>query len=285
MLKHTELFARALDNSVSSQAEAIAAARSISLDEFGELLAELPRSDLPNLSKVMPRNTPPDIQHVWTGAWGPELLKQSVYFVNAMVSSYRENTSKPLRHSNVLDFGCGWGRLLRLMLYYTDPQHLYGCDPWDSSLEHARKAAIPARLAKSDACPDVLPFAEVAFDLVYAFSVFTHLPERLALSCLSAIRKNMSVDGSLLITIRPVEYWLEALHPSFAHADRESLVRSHEERGFAFVASGDYAENGPTWGETSMSRDYLESLPEWQVTRMGRSLVDPYQILVWLKPV
>src|SRR4029077_744564 len=44
-------------------------------------------------------------------------------------------------------------------------------------------------------------------DLIYAFSVFTHLSERAAIMALTTLRRYVARGGLFVITIRPKEYW------------------------------------------------------------------------------
>lgn len=280
MQEHTLAFVKGIDAAAPSYEKAISGLRQLSLDEFGEVLSALPSDQFPNISTLLPSQTPDSIQQMWTGNTGDALLTQSLYFVNTLVTNYVTEVGRSIEHADVLDFGCGWGRLLRLMLYYCDTNKLFGCDAWDGSLVHARAANIPVTLARSEASPSELPFPGQAFDLIYAFSVFTHLPEAKAQACLAAIRKHMKPDGLLVATVRPVEFWTAANQPSLSGADPSLLAERHRKEGFAFHP----AKSDPTWGDASISREYLSRLPGWRVVRMGRSLVDPYQIVVSLRP-
>ena len=49
-----------------------------------------------------------------------------------------------------------------------------------------RDTGVPAELAKTEFLPERLPYDE-PFDLAYSFSVFTHISERAADTCLKAI--------------------------------------------------------------------------------------------------
>jgi SAM-dependent methyltransferase len=55
--------------------------------------------------------------------------------------------------------------------------------------------------------PKDAPFPGVKFDLIYAFSVFTHLAEKTSKVVLSACRRSLKDDGLLALTIRPAAYW------------------------------------------------------------------------------
>ena len=83
----------------------------------------------------------------------------------------------PLEAARVLDFGCGWGRLTRMLARDVTPGQLYGCDPAQGILDVCRADRVPAELARSDFLPQRVPF-DGPFDLAFAFSVFTHLSER-----------------------------------------------------------------------------------------------------------
>ncbi len=256
--------------------------RRLSIDDFGELLLELPNEELPHLSRILPRRTPDEVQHIWTGGSGISLLKQSISFINFLVANYTNITGNSLEHARVLDFGCGWGRLLRLMPFYSDAANVYGCDAWDTSLGHVRDAGISANLAKSDTEPSTLPFTGVTFDLIYSFSVFTHLSERIALAALSAMRNRISPSGLLVITIRPVDFWtfMELLHKK----DFQEHKSVHESYGLSYLPHSHSAVSN-IYGDTSISKAYMDaSFIGWKVEHMGGNLSDPQQEFVCLRP-
>ena len=74
----------------------------------------------------------------------------------------------------LLDFGCGCGRVLRHWRELSGAVH--GSDADREAVEWCRTHLPFARTAPNDPAPP-LAYAEGSFDLVYAFSVLTHLPE------------------------------------------------------------------------------------------------------------
>lgn len=98
----------------------------------------------------------------------------------------------------ILDFGCGCGRMLR---------HLHG-------LKHTKVYGTDYNPRLAEWCRNNLPFAEIGlnglepplsyadgtFDLVYSFSVFTHLPEPLQHAWIAEIRRVLGSGGDLLFT-------------------------------------------------------------------------------------
>ena len=114
VLMQAEEYARTGD-----RMRALHALRQLPLDDFGQVLLAVPEQYVA-LSRLLPRMTDEKAQHHWTGASGEVLLKQSTAFVRTLTSAYREYVGRDLAASHVLDFGCGWGRLLRLMLKYCE---------------------------------------------------------------------------------------------------------------------------------------------------------------------
>jgi hypothetical protein len=255
--------------------------RQMTLDEFGELLLTIPNPSFPHLSEILPTGTPDEVQQIWTGSSGVTLLKQSISFLNFASVNYQHFSGRVLAGARILDFGCGWGRLMRLMAYFADPDRLYGCDAWESSLGHIRNAKVPGSIAKSRVDTDELPFSGVNFDLIYSFSVFTHLPPELIKRYLAAFRKSIASDGLVIITIRPAEFWVYIGEQR--GQDYSQLQRDHALHGFAYLPSD---EKNTSYGDTSISRNYLESMfPLWKIVRMGVTMIDFQQIFVCLRPV
>ena len=52
---------------------------------------------------------------------------------------YAQHGGRPLGESRVLDFGCGWGRLTRLLARDVEPGRLFGCDPVEAILDQCRR--------------------------------------------------------------------------------------------------------------------------------------------------
>ena len=254
--------------------------REMTLDEFGELLFTLPNTELQHLSGILPANTSNEVQERWTGASGLALLRQSISFLNFMSVNYQNHTGQLLSNSRILDFGCGWGRLMRLLPYFTDPSNLYGCDAWAASLRHISEAGVPGHIAQSIVQLDELPFPDVKFDLIYAFSIFTHLPESLLRMYLKAFHRSIARSGLVIITARPVESWQYL--GTMRGLNFDKLRAHHMREGFAFLPADGRDQN---YGDTSISRGYLESnFPEWNIVCMGTTLIDAQQTLICLAP-
>jgi SAM-dependent methyltransferase len=273
------------DPAIRTTGDALEELRKLGLDEFGSTLFSMPRREYPRLSSLLPTMASETAQQTWNGTPGTELLLRSLAFTHRAAHGYERLTDQRFHGARKLDYGCGWGRLLRLMLYFTDPDGLAGCDPWKRSIELCRKARIACDLKQSDYLPRSLPFPKRSFHFVYAFSVLTHTSLRAARAAMSAMRSVVRDDGLLAVTVRPVEYW--GVIQNIRDERRDELRSSHLQTGFAFEPHRREAVDGDvTYGHTSMSREFIEeTFPDWRVETTEVLLTDPYQRIVLLRPV
>jgi len=268
--------------------EVLGKIRQLCLDDFAQLLLELPSLRLPNLSAILPRMASEEVQKNWTGGSGTALLGLTATFVRLAAHNYQKLLGRGINDRTILDFGCGYGRILRLMYYYSPPARIWGLDPWDKSIELCRADGVLGQLAVSDYLPTALPVGDTIFDFIYSFSVFTHLSERATTLALSTLRRYVARDGLLVITIRPKEYWQQldpALTP-WIPSDRNELVARHDRSGFVFVPHGLETVSGEvTYGDTSMSIEWIKQHAEaWNMVGYDHSLIDPLQIHIYLVP-
>ncbi|HTL56612.1 MAG TPA: class I SAM-dependent methyltransferase [Candidatus Limnocylindrales bacterium] len=272
------------EKAIDSFEQALKVLRTLGIDDFGFVFMSMPNPQFPKLSRLLPRMAAETVQLSWTGSSGVTLLRQTCSFVRALTYNYAKWTLKPLDGASILDFGCGYGRIARLMYYFTDPSRLVGVDPWDRSIAICREDRLAGEFAQSSYLPTSLPVGDRKFDLIYAFSVFTHLSERATNMCLSVLAKYLQPDGLLVITIRPIEYW----HHHAAVEKIDSVQREislHREKGFAFLPHNRTAVDGDiTYGDTSLTLEWLsQKAPFFSVRGVDRSLDDPLQQYVFLQ--
>jgi SAM-dependent methyltransferase len=98
--------------------------------------------------------------------------------------------------SPILDFGCGCGRVARHWINLDVAFH--GCDVNTRMIEWCRQN-LPGQFAVNQLEPP-LPYMAGQFGLVYAFSVFTHLPERLQGEWLREVGRVLRPGGFLIFS-------------------------------------------------------------------------------------
>jgi SAM-dependent methyltransferase len=156
----------------------------------------------PNIRALLPGVPDPGLQEMWNGAAGAALASQGAAFYRRLCERFERHGAPALAEARVLDFGCGWGRLTRMLARDVPYERLFGCDPSGDILDTCRRLGVPAQFARSEFEPERLPF-DGPFDLAFAFSVFTHLSEPAHERCLRALHGALRPGAVLIVTVRP----------------------------------------------------------------------------------
>jgi SAM-dependent methyltransferase len=164
-------------------------------DDLWALLLTRQYDGYADVAAQLPAVPEPAFQELWNGASGARLATQSLAF-------YRELKPYLGPDVRVLDFGCGWGRMTRFLARDISSDRLFACDPVQGILDECERNNVRATFARSDPNADRLPFDE-SFDLVFAFSVFTHLSEPAHERALRALHAGIKPGGTLILTVRP----------------------------------------------------------------------------------
>lgn len=119
--------------------------------------------------------------------------------------------------TDILDFGCGCGRVLR---YWNSRQRAIAGSDRDAGAVAWCADHLPfAHVERNELAPP-LRYEDASFDLVYALSVFTHLTEDLQTAWRDELRRVLRPGGRLLLTTHGRSY-LPRLEP----AERERFER------------------------------------------------------------
>ncbi|QND68816.1 class I SAM-dependent methyltransferase [Mesorhizobium loti] len=157
---------------------------------------------------------------------------------------------------------------------------MWGVDAWAKSLDLCREARLPGKFAQSERIPSAMPVGDQKFDLIFAFSIFTHLAPATARACLAALRNHIKPGGLFVATIRPVEFWpfIDGIRKTSIAAKMEA---DHRSNGFAYLPHG--GAEGETYGDISCEIDFLGG-DGWTIVGYDRSITDPFQVSVLMQP-
>ncbi len=106
--------------------------------------------------------------------------------------------------TSVLDFGCGCGRVVRHW-QSLDGVSIHGCDVNRRAVAWCRRNLCFATFTECELEPP-LPYPDCSFDLVYALSVVTHMPETLQIAWVAELRRLVKQGGHLLFTTHGEAY-------------------------------------------------------------------------------
>lgn len=101
--------------------------------------------------------------------------------------------------TTVLDLGCGCGRVMR-QWYDVRNAHFHGSDYNPAGIDWAAEK-LPKFSFSTNQLEPPLNFGAAFFDLVYAISVFTHLPEFLQRPWIEELHRVIKPGGILLLTL------------------------------------------------------------------------------------
>jgi len=271
--------------------EGYAAFRNLDDDLWSPLLT-LEYEGWPRIRSYLPALPDPALQQLWNGTSGPTLAAQSVCFYRKLKEMQGRFGRGDLAQTSVLDFGCGWGRLTRMIARDLEPGRLFGCDPVEDILELTRESRVPANLARSEFLPESLPFEE-KFDLVFSFSVFTHISEAAHMASLKAIHHGLEPGGLFVVTVRPPAYLdlnplmakaVEALGPDRDRALEEPryIFAPHETDGHP-----QFGGDEMSYGETVITLPYVKDkwAPMFDLLDVSVLTGDMYQVVLTLRKV
>ena len=131
---------------------------------------------------------------------------------------------------NVLDFGCGVGRIIR----HWNGSHrpvLHGTDYNPDLVEWCREN-LKAFEFRVNTLAGELPYESETFDFIYSFSVFTHLREPLQFHWIDELSRVLKPGGYIYLTTHG-EHYVSALNASEQEQFRngELVVREEEQSG------------------------------------------------------
>jgi ubiquinone/menaquinone biosynthesis C-methylase UbiE len=123
------------------------------------------------------------------GKQGAECIKKNLEKNYCSITQFR----------NVLDFGCGCGRVMRHWSNVTGPQ-FYGSDYNPLLIDWCNQHLPFARFSVNELAPP-LKFDDGKFDFLYAISVFTHLTLPLQQAWMNELRRVLTPGGYCMITL------------------------------------------------------------------------------------
>jgi SAM-dependent methyltransferase len=203
----------------------------------------------------------------------------------------RECGRELARSGPVLDFGCGPGRVLRMMLRNADTLRVVGIDVDRTSIEWCRANFPYGEFHVNDKNPPTaLPASEFGF--VYANSVFSHLAEEPHLGWLRELRRVARPGAILVLTV----HGRRALARGMKEESRLAVlgVRAEElreaepafeARGFAFIRQPEGRLDQDHYGISFLGEEYVKRVwsKEFDVVDYQSGALDDWQDAVVLR--
>jgi hypothetical protein len=153
---------------------------------------------VPELMRILPGYPDEAIQHWVHGVAGDDALRDGFVVYRLVREAHRANGGE-LATSRVLDLGSGWGRVLRFFLRDVPGDRLVGADASADLVRLSEELNPWCSFAHVAERPPT-QFADGSFDLVFAYSLFSHLSESAHIAWMTEIARITRADATVVVT-------------------------------------------------------------------------------------
>jgi SAM-dependent methyltransferase len=224
------------------------------------------------IAHLVPQMPEVALQERVTGQSGDETLGEGFNAYKLFKNCYETHIGPIESCRAVLDFGCGWGRTIRFFLKDLHPDKLLGIDQDEE--------VFRACLDTNKWCRFTLiapnaptPLAQESFDLIYLYSVFSHLPEEMHWAWLKEFHRLLAPGGMLIATTRARDFIQECKtcrddplierkpdsvkFISRSFLDVDGALSAYDNGQFCYDSHG-LEGQWSYWGETCIPKAYVE---------------------------
>jgi SAM-dependent methyltransferase len=225
----------------------------------------------PRLRQLLPGIPDESIQLQANGLSGDHALRDGM-LVYRLVKTIFEAVAGDLGSCRaILDFGCGWGRVTRFLLRDVEAAKVWGVDHYDKSIEICKQTNRWQNFLQIKPFPPTA-FANSTFDLIFAYSVFSHLSEAAQRAWVEEFARLLRPGGVLIATTWDRELIVRcgelrktaSALPSFQNhlptmfTDTDRWLAVYDNGGFCFDTSREsYGEVSSYLGEACIPEQYV----------------------------
>jgi SAM-dependent methyltransferase len=225
----------------------------------------------PMFDRDLPGFPEPALQAAYVGSSGQKTLDEAFCFYRAIKSRCRELGRPVSPEWRILDFGCGWGRMIRFYLKDVPAENLCGLDVDESAIRICRQTMPGVRFAVGAPHPPA-ELRDESLDLIYAYSVFSHLAEEAHLAWVREFSRLLRPGGFVFATVQKrsfIEYcnamtleeastvWHRSLARSFRPLE-DTLARYDRGEFLYSPTGGGGVRDNSFYGEAVVPESYID---------------------------
>jgi SAM-dependent methyltransferase len=256
-------------------------------DNFWYLLNTEGYRRSPTLRRILPSMPDEEVQIQITGSAGDTVLGEGFTIYRLFKRLFEQYVGELTTCTKCLDFGCGWGRVIRFFLKDLEPSQLVGTDANPFLIDICRSTNHWCSFNVNNRLPPISSFAESTFELIYCFSVFSHLPEDVHEKWLTELHRILRPGGLLIATTWPRNF-IERCDAARRNEEFAYLPNRHSEGNFKWKnrlashfedtqeALERYDDGNLCFAEYNRQQEpwaFLEGRPYWGEACIPRSYV------------
>jgi SAM-dependent methyltransferase len=223
----------------------------------------------PEDAAQLPGFPSPEVQERTTGQAGRGTLQEGFTFYEDTALLFERELGRPLdERDKVLDFGSGWGRILRFFIADVGLENCYGTDVDPELVACCRDLFRSPNFVHNGAFPPT-EFGDDTFSLIVGYSVFSHLSEAACRAWMKEFYRILRPGGLVAVTTRGRWFFdyceglketapegsyaagLAELFPDFAEAKR------WYDAGHLVHTSSDGVSGGPALGRSFYGETFI----------------------------
>jgi 2-polyprenyl-3-methyl-5-hydroxy-6-metoxy-1,4-benzoquinol methylase len=188
-------------------------------------------------------------------------LKEAHAFWSAVKLGLSQYGRKELSECKAVDYGAGWGRIVRLLAKDVPASRLFAVDPNEDLLLSAKECGVECQFVQSDWQSEQKIEVHEA-DFAISFGVFTHASPRLIQNMFCRLSEMLREGALLTITVRPgaMLYAETGEATLLSVSELENARRRFNDNKHTFLPY----ERGADWGVSFVPTPLLEqSAQEW----------------------
>jgi ubiquinone/menaquinone biosynthesis C-methylase UbiE len=206
---------------------------------------------------------------MFVGSDGRAALREGGKFHRYVVDASEQQNNRLSPSSRLLDFGCGWGRMTRFMVQSVTDTGKFGVDVNSYMIDVCKKTNVPGFYSAIEKRGS-LPFPDGFFTHIFAYSVFTHLPEGAAKHWLAELSRVAAPGCVFILTVEPPRFlemianadpvtatdaWPSRLTRRF-HKEAVEFRKNLDRDGYAYFPSSGQ-EHADDYGDSVYTEDYM----------------------------